>query len=74
MSEHLSESAIGTEVTSWCGRCQRLTLHRVDRVAVGSHAGKPGPCLEHDAAWMTKEQIRRDTRANKDWQQRKLFP
>jgi hypothetical protein len=49
MSEHLPESLIGTEVQSWCRVCGKQTRHRVDRVAVGSHAGKAGPCLEHGA-------------------------
>jgi hypothetical protein len=74
MTEHLSGSAIGSEVTAYCSKCKRDTLHRVDRVAVGSRAGKPGPCLEHDAPWMTREQYARDLKANHDWKQRKLFP
>ena len=47
MSEHLPESLIGSEVLSWCRVCKKETRHRVDRVAVGSHAGKAGPCMEH---------------------------
>ncbi len=47
MSEHLQESLIGSEVLAWCKKCGRETRHRVDRVAVGSHAGKAGPCMEH---------------------------
>ena len=47
MSEHLTEAAIGQIVQTWCSVCKKLTRHRIDRVAVDSHAGKPGPCLEH---------------------------
>jgi len=47
MSEHLPESLIGSEVPAWCKVCKKETRHRVDRVAVGSHAGKAGPCMEH---------------------------
>ena len=49
MAEHLPEHMIGEIVPAWCGVCQAETKHRVDRVAVGSHAGKLGPCLEHGA-------------------------
>lgn len=47
MSEHLPECLIGTECVAWCDNCANYTMHRIDRVAVGSHAGKIGPCLEH---------------------------
>ncbi len=62
MSEHLSGQAIGQTCTSWCHSCRRFTIHRVDRVAVGSHAGKPGPCLDPGHApkpEVTKQQQRR---------------
>jgi len=73
MTEHLSESSIGQEVTTWCNKCKRDTRHRVDRVAVGSHAGKPGPCLEHVTQWMTADQIAIEDQRRRDRAQGKLF-
>ena len=73
MSEHLTESAIGTEVPAYCAKCKRTTTHRVDRVAVGSHAGKPGPCLEHASQWMTQDQIARREYLAEQSRQGKLF-
>ena len=73
MSEHLTESAIGEEAPAYCRKCKRITQHRVDRVAVGSHAGKPGPCLEHASQWMTLDQIARRAYALEQSRQGKLF-
>jgi hypothetical protein len=73
MSEHLSESQIGLQTSAWCRKCGRMTLHRIDRVAVGSHAGKPGPCMEHATAWLTKKQQAHAEQANLHARQRKLF-
>lgn len=74
MTEHLTESAIGTDVLAWCTKCKNYTLHRVDRVPVGHHAGKPGPCLEHTAQWLTTAQIaRRKEQLLRD-AQKSLFP
>ena len=37
-----------------------MTSHRIDRVAVGHHGGKTGPCLEHGPKnQLTKEQQKR---------------
>jgi ribosomal protein L44E len=73
MSEHLTESTIGGEVTAYCPKCKRPTAHRVDRVAVNSHAGKPGPCLEHHSQWMTQDQIARREYLLEQTRQGKLF-
>jgi len=71
MSEHLTESAIGQTTLAWCPTCARMSKHRVDRVAVGSHAGKPGPCLEHGPKNnLTKDQQQRRERGR----QKELFP
>lgn len=73
MSEHSTEASIGEEITTWCTKCKRFTAHRVDRVAVGTHAGKPGPCLEHHSQWMTLDQIARRETLKREAQQGKLF-
>ncbi len=73
MSEHLTESAIGGEVSAYCAKCKRFTAHRVDRVAVGSRAGKPGPCLEHESAWLTQDQINIREERRRASAQGKLF-
>ena len=73
MSEHLTESSIGQEISAWCEHCHRHTRHRVDRVAVGSHAGKPGPCLEHHAPEFTKAQERRLEKKRAEQSQPALF-
>jgi hypothetical protein len=60
VSEHLPEHLIGTETQAWCRACNRMTWWTVVRVAVGSHAGKPGHCLEHGPrATLTKAQAER---------------
>lgn len=64
MSEHFTRNTL--EATAWCRKCQRTTLHRIDD-------GRTGPCLEHDSQQLTREQIARDTRAKRNFQQRKLF-
>jgi ribosomal protein L44E len=56
MSEHLPETLIGQTLLAYCDVCEKNTNHRVDRVAVGSHAGKIGPCLENHVALLTKRQ------------------
>jgi hypothetical protein len=71
MSEHLRESSIGNTTLAWCTKCNRMSKHRIDRVAVNSHAGKPGPCLEHGPkAELTKDQLDRRRRQR----QKELFP
>jgi len=48
MSEHLTESLIGSEVPAWCKVCKKETRHPPRRPrSRGSHAGKAGPCMEH---------------------------
>jgi hypothetical protein len=70
MSQHLAEQAIGQTTLAWCPTCSRMTNHRVDRVAVDSHAGKAGPCLEHGPKYeLTKDQAERRERAK----QKELF-
>jgi hypothetical protein len=59
MSEHLSEQSIGQETLAWCNSCNRPTRRDVFRVAIGSKAGKPGPCKEHGASWLSKDQQKR---------------
>lgn len=73
MSEHFPENAIGDDCTAWCNKCGRLTRHRLDRVAVTSHASKAGPCLEHGAPALTKAQARRRAEAAQQQQQPSLF-
>jgi hypothetical protein len=64
VSEHFPENAIGEDCSAWCKVCHRLTRHRLDRVAVNSHASKAGPCLEHGAKReLTKAQAERRTKA-----------
>jgi len=67
MSEHLRESMIGELITCWCPICKADTPHRVDRVAIGSHAGKKGQCQNAHRGYLTKEQ---ETRRWKEKQQR----
>jgi len=47
MPAHFPESVIGEKTLAWCRVCNRMTDHRIDRVAVDARAGKIGPCLEH---------------------------
>jgi len=56
MSHHFTETAIGLYTLAYCPKCGRMTNHRVDRVAVGSHAGKVGPCMEHGTKWLSGKQ------------------
>ncbi len=71
MSHHFPEHLIGQTALAWCARCSRMTEHRIDRVAVASHAGKVGPCLEHGPKYhLTKKQIASRRRER----QRELFP
>jgi hypothetical protein len=73
MSEHLPAQAIGQEVTAWCAKCCRFTRHDVFRVAVGSHAGKPGPCKEHQPNWLSKDQQKRRAETETATRNRTLF-
>lgn len=77
MSEHLPENLIGSQIQAPCSTCNRHTWHRVDRVAVGSHAGKIGPCLEHgpkgDAAGRNKKQANQLRRRQQQQRQPNLF-
>ena len=73
MSEHLMENSISLETLAWCNHCQRSTRHRVDRVAIGAHAGKPGPCLEHHAPEFTRAQERRLEKKRAEEMQPALF-
>ncbi len=60
MSEHFPQNAIGDDSVTWCNTCKRLTRHRLDRVAVTTHAAKAGPCLEHGPrTQLTKAQQQR---------------
>jgi len=71
MSEHYPENAIGQDCVTWCQVCKRFTRHRLDRVAVASHAAKAGPCLEHGArVELTKAQTKR----RESQRQKELFP
>jgi len=71
VSEHFSEQAIGESYLAWCTTCSRMTMHRMDRVTVTSHASKPGPCLEHGPrVELTKAQAQRRAKQK----QRELFP
>jgi hypothetical protein len=71
MPAHFTGAAIGQHTLAWCRQCGRMTNHRVDRAAVGSHAGKVGPCIEHGAKHqLTQEQQRRREKQR----QRELFP
>ena len=73
MSEHLTESAIHTVVTAWCNVCSRHTRRIAYRDAVGAHACKPGPCLEHQAQEYTKAQIERRKKEEEEKRQPSLF-
>jgi len=73
MTEHLTQSATGEEVTAWCKKCHRLTAHRADRVSVNTTAAKPGPCLEHASQWMTHDQLMRRDEQKRQRAQLKLF-
>jgi hypothetical protein len=71
MPAHFTESQIGLHTLAWCPTYGRLTNHRIDRVAVGSHAGKVGPCTEHGPKHeLTQEQKQRREKQR----QKELFP
>ncbi len=71
MSEHFPENAIGEDCVTWCNVCKGFTRHRLDRVAVNSHAAKAGPCLEHGPrVELTKTQTKR----RESQRQKELFP
>lgn len=77
MAEHLPESLIGEAILARCNVCQRDTKHRVDRLAIDSHAGKIGPCLEHgpktNASGHTKAQAEKHRRRQEEARQPNLF-
>lgn len=68
MADALTRATEYEETLRWCAKCNRMTRQR--RTPGQTHPR----CTEHDAQWQTKEQMRRDARANRDWRQRKLFP
>ncbi len=71
MSEHFPEATIGLTTLAWCNVCNRMTSHRIYRVALHAHAGKVGPCLEHGPrVELTKKQIEQRRRSR----QKELFP
>jgi len=41
MKEHYTKNTV--EVSAWCKKCEKLTMHRVDR---DTQQGRLGPCLE----------------------------
>jgi hypothetical protein len=68
VSEHLPEHMIGETVYAHCPTCHRTkgkfeTRHRVDRARQGTHAGKVGPCLEHQDNELTQAQRERRAKA-----------
>jgi hypothetical protein len=67
VAEHLTKATEYEETMRYCRKCNRMTVQR--RLPGQAHPR----CTEHDTAYMTKEQIRRDAAANKNWRQRKLF-
>jgi hypothetical protein len=73
MPEHFTASQIGLQTSAWCSKCSRMTLHRIDRVATGSHAGKIGPCMEHGTHWLTAKQKAFAEKANLEVRQKRLF-
>ncbi len=64
MPEHYTRRTL--EVTAWCGKCGRMTQHRVD-------GGRRGPCLEHDAPEFSKMQLARRRKAERAKQNPRLF-
>jgi ribosomal protein L44E len=66
MSEHYTKNVIAD--TTWCAKCQRHTLHRVD-------SGRLGPCIDpkHPVPAITKKQEKRRREQEKERQQPRLF-
>jgi len=52
MGEHYTKNCEGD--TTWCAKCQRMTLHRVD-------SGRLGPCIDpkHPVPKETRKQQKR---------------
>jgi len=73
MTEHLTRQAIGQETTAWCDVCGCFTRRDVFRVAIGSHAGKPGPCKEHGTNYFSKAQAARREKQKKEERNLRLF-
>jgi hypothetical protein len=74
MGEHYRRGQ--TEAESWCARCRRFTLHRVDHpVPPAKGGGRLGPCLDakHPALGLSKDQQKRRDRQERERQQPKLF-
>ena len=71
MSEHYPESAIGQSILAWCNKCQRQTMHLIVRHS--EHAGRCGPCTEHESQPITKAQLKRKERAEREARNPSLF-
>lgn len=65
MPSHFTESQIGLYTLAYCRKCGRMSNHRIDRVAVDSHAGKVGPCMEHGTRHLTAKQQAHAEKANR---------
>lgn len=74
MSQHFTERQIGLYTLAYCPKCSRMTNHRIDRVAVDSHAGKVGPCMEHGTKWLSAKQQAHAEKANRAARRRRLQP
>jgi hypothetical protein len=44
MTEHFSGNTVSAAF--WCGKCQRITQHRIDGSTVTGKARRKGPCLD----------------------------
>jgi hypothetical protein len=64
MTEHFTANT--ESVTSWCGRCNRPTQHKVD-------GGRMGRCMEHKAPAETKAQVKRREEAEHEARNPRLF-
>ncbi len=73
MGEHYPRGQV--EAEAWCARCRRTTLHRVDRPVGQKGGGRLGPCIDtkHPALGLSKEQVKRRERAEREQREPRLF-
>ena len=66
MAEHYTKNVMGD--TTYCKKCKRNTLHRVD-------GGRLGPCIdpEHKVPELSQDQIKRRKKAAQDKENPSLF-
>lgn len=64
MTEHYTKNT--KAVAHFCPTCNRSTMHRVDFKRLG-------PCTEHQASGLSRDQERRQQAAEREAEQPKLF-